>query len=240
MIFLLAPVAAQPQEVSVPRPGAAKPGSLDGAVYVKDFDARHKLCLERIAKDPATAHEEAMIWRSEGGGRRARHCEAMALFALGHAEEAAYRLDKLSQAVDGGSPQMRADYREQAADLWLKAKEPRRAYDSATAGLELDRADPDLRMARARAYAALGRWDYAEIDLSSALAFNPGNAEALRYRADARRHQGKLADAKTDIDQSLAVDGKNIDSLVVRGQINEDLRLAALAHSKAEKTGEEK
>ena len=30
-----------------------------------------------------------MIWQDEGGGRRAKHCVAMSLFALGHEVEAA-------------------------------------------------------------------------------------------------------------------------------------------------------
>ena len=67
------------------------------------FDKKHKECLERIAEDSDLAFEEAMIWRSEGGGRRAKHCEAMALFALGHEDEAANRLDELAKASDGGT-----------------------------------------------------------------------------------------------------------------------------------------
>ena len=145
-----------------------------------DFDAKHKLCLEKIADDADTAYEEAMIWQSKGGGRRARHCVAMTLFALGHADEAAFRLEKIAKAPDGGSPQMRAGFYVEAADLWLEANQARRAYDAATAGLKIARSDLDLRIVRARAYGALGHWDYAQTELTSALAFHPGNARALR------------------------------------------------------------
>jgi len=84
--------------------------SANAADLTTEFDARHKVCLERIAEDADLAFEEAMIWRSEGGGRRAKHCEAMALFAVGHKEEAAFRLDKLAKAPDGGTKDMRADF----------------------------------------------------------------------------------------------------------------------------------
>ncbi|MGB0906187.1 MAG: hypothetical protein ACPGVT_01745, partial [Maricaulaceae bacterium] len=65
-----------------------------------EFDAKHKECLERIAVDADLAYEEAMIWRGDGGGRRAKHCVAMALYAVGHTEEAAHRLNKLAVAPD--------------------------------------------------------------------------------------------------------------------------------------------
>ena len=193
-----------------------------------NFDQKHKDCLERIAKDADLAYEEALIWKGDGGGRRAQHCVAMALFALGHADQAAHKLDTLAASRQGGTPPMRSNYYVEAADLWLKAHKPHKAYDSATAGLDIVKGDTDLRIVRARAYAAMGRWDYAETDLSSALAFAPGEAKALRYRADARLRQDKLALAKADIDQALLVDGDNIDTLLVRGKIIEAQRLAAL------------
>ena len=68
------------------------------------FDSEHKICLERIAEDPELAYEEAMIWRDNGGGRRAKHCEAMALFGVGQTEEAAYRLNQLCLLYTSPSP----------------------------------------------------------------------------------------------------------------------------------------
>lgn len=199
----------------------AKPNTLS-------YDGKHKVCLERIAKDADLAFEEAMIWQGDGGGRRARHCVAMALFALGHAGEAAVRMEKIAVSPDGGSPAMRAGYYAEAVDLWLSAEEPRRAYDAATAGLKVAKSNIDLRIARARTYAAMGRWDYAEIDLTSALAFKPDDPRALRYRADARLRQGKLKMAQADIKRAMIFDGKNVDVLVVRGKIIEALRIEKL------------
>lgn len=196
------------------------------------FDSKHKTCLERIAQDSELAYEEAMIWRDNGGGRRAKHCEAMALFGLGQTEEAAYRLNQLAKASDGGTPQMRADFYTEAANFWLLANLPKEAYASSTAGLKLVNSHIDLRIARARAYALLGHYDYAETDLTSVLVFDNTHAGALRYRADARRHLGKLDAAKIDIENSLTADPTIIETALLRGEINEAIRKSAASVSK--------
>jgi tetratricopeptide (TPR) repeat protein len=188
------------------------------------FNERHKECLERIADDPELAFEGAMIWRSEGGGRRAKHCEAMALFALGHESEAAHRLDKLAKAADGGSPEMRANFYSEAANFWLAAEETHNAYTSASEGLKLKKDHLDLRISRARAYAMQGYFDYAEIDLTSVLAFDPKNADALRYRADARLKQGELDAALQDIETALSLNPESVETALLRGRIKETIR----------------
>lgn len=196
----------------------------DSSGLTAKFNARHKECLERIADDPDLAFEEAMIWRSEGGGRRAKHCEAMALFALGHESEAAHRLDKLAKAADGGSPTMRANFYSEAANFWLAAEETHNAYTSASEGLKLQQDHIDLRVSRARAYAMQGYYDYAETDLTSVLAFEPNNASALRYRADARLKQGALDKALTDIENALNIEPASVETALLRGQIKEAIR----------------
>jgi tetratricopeptide (TPR) repeat protein len=195
-----------------------------GADLTSEFDTKHKACLERIADDPELAYEEAMIWKAEGGGRRARHCEAMSLFALDQTEEAAFRLSKLAKSPDGGTPQMRADFYAESANFWLLAAEPKEAYAASSQGLELVESHIDLRIARARAYAALGHYDYAETDLTSVLVFDKNHAGALRYRADARRHLGKLDAAKMDVETSLRIDPTIVETALLRGEINEALR----------------
>lgn len=200
------------------------------------FDKKHKECLERIAEDSDLAFEEAMIWRSEGGGRRAKHCEAMALFALGHEDEAANRLDELAKASDGGTPAMRADFYAEAANFWLIANDPGKAYASSSAGLKLKENHIDLRIARARAYSLEERYDYAETDLTSALVFDPESAAALRYRADARMQQDNLEGALKDIESSLELNPESVETAVLRGRIREAIRQQELEEttSKAE------
>jgi tetratricopeptide (TPR) repeat protein len=190
------------------------------------LDARHKACLERIAVDQDIAYEEAMIWRDQGGGRRARHCEAMALFALGHESEAANRLDELADSRDGGSKEMRLNFRAEAANFWLAAQEADKAFESATAGLAYDEENADLRIARARANVMQADMDQAEAELSLLLFHHPEHAEALRYRADVRMRQARLVAAKADIDASLLADPTSVETALLRGHINEAIRLA--------------
>jgi tetratricopeptide (TPR) repeat protein len=190
------------------------------------FDVRHKACLESIADDAQQAYEIALQWRSEGGGRRAKHCVAMALFALGHEDEAAYRLDALAAGPDGGAVDTRVKHYSEAANFWLTANEAEKAYASASAGLKLKYDHLDLRIARARAYALSGRYDYAETDLTSVLTLDPSHASALRYRADARFKLDKFNDAHMDIEAALKLDPTSVETALLRGQIREAIRMA--------------
>jgi Tfp pilus assembly protein PilF len=63
------------------------------------------------------------------------------------------------------------------------------------------------------------------MDLDSALINDPENADALRYRANVNLKQGNLNAAKKDINNSLQINPNSIESALVRGQINESLRL---------------
>ncbi len=207
-----------------------------------ELDARHKECLERIAVDQELALEEAMIWRDQGGARprgrhapspgpprggapRARHCEAMALFALGHEGEAANRLDALADGRDGGSDKMRANFRAEAADFWLIEGEPDRAFASATAGLDHAPELPALRIARARALVMKDDAKRAEEELNEVIKATPDHAEALRYRADTRLRQGRLVAAKADAESALNADPQSVETALLRGRINEAIRL---------------
>jgi len=209
-------------------------GSSFAADLTEEFDAKHKECLERIAQDNQLAFEEAMIWQDEGGGRRAKHCVAMALYALGHEDEAANRLDSLAMASDGGTKLMRADFYAEAANFWLIDGQADRAYKSASDGLKLRKDHIDLRIARARAYAMLERYDFAETDLTSVLSFEPDHADALRYRADAKMKQGRLSEAKLDIERALRADPSKVETALLRGHINEAIRIEALPKAKTE------
>lgn len=193
-----------------------------------ELDGLHDDCLDLVAQDAELGYEHGLTWKGDGGGRRAHHCIAMALFALGHRDEAAYRLEILAGEAFVGPPQVRGDLYAQSADFWLAAGENSRAYEVASKGLDIAKDNIDLRLARARAYAQLERWDYAEIDLTSALAFHPGHESALRYRADARRRLGKFDEALRDIEQAMRINPVSVENALVRGQINEDMRLDAL------------
>mgnify|MGYP000728280120 CR=1 FL=1 len=194
-----------------------------------NFTAKHEACLEKIADDASEAYEDALIWQSQGGGRRARHCVAMALFALGHEDEGAFRLEKLAKSPDGGTPAMRAGYYVESADMWMSAGMPKNALMATEKGLKVSKKHTDLLIAKARAQAALDKWMEAEKTLNTVLSAEPTNARALRYRADARRRIGKLDLALMDIENAAILDSKNIDVYVVRGEIKEAIRLKGQA-----------
>ena len=190
----------------------------------KTFDERHKLCLEAIASDPETAYESAMIWVGRGGGHRAKHCEAMALFAIGQTEEAGFRLDKLVAAFpeNGGREidKMRMNYGTEAAQSWLQAGKLDRAWNSATRALEIEPAHAAARITRARTYFAMDRVDDAHTDLDSVLAFHPDHPQALRFRADARMRKGELDAALQDAELSLSIE-PTVETALIRGHIRE-------------------
>jgi tetratricopeptide (TPR) repeat protein len=149
----------------------------------------------------------------------------MSLFALGHEVEAAARLDALAIASDGGTNIMRANFYAEAANFWLISGNPKNAYSSASKGLELVDGFVPLFIIRARSYFALERYQDAIMDLDLALINDPENADALRYRANVNLKQGNLNAAMKDINNSLQINPNSIESALVRGQINESLRL---------------
>ena len=192
------------------------------------FDSRYQACLTYINENPQKAFDQAQAWRGTGGGWRARHCQALALYALGYTQEAARRMDALAQAVDGGSPIMRAGFYHEAASLWLNANKPIQALTSTTAGLQQKPGDEFLRLARARAYTFMQLYDLAKADLNAVLQTQPDNATSWLYRADVHRHMQNWQQAKTDIEQALVLEPDNIDMALLRGEINEALRQNAL------------
>ena len=198
------------------------------------FDVRHKLCLEAIAEDAEAAFETAMTWVGRGGGHRARHCEAMALFTLGQEEEAGYRLDTLVAELpaDGGREveKLRRNYSVEAAQSWLQAGRLDHAWQSATTALEIEPAHAPARITRARIYFALDRIADAETDLTSVLAFHPEHAEALRFRADARLRQGELEDALEDAELSLSLE-PTVETALIRGHIREAMSKQAMSEA---------
>ena len=97
----------------------------------------------------------------------------------------------------------------------------------------------DLRNARARAYALYDRYDYAETDLTSVLVLDPNHSDAYRYRADARFKLDKLDEAKIDIEKALDLDPTSVETAVLRGQINEAIRLAGNKVSEPDLESEE-
>jgi regulator of sirC expression with transglutaminase-like and TPR domain len=99
------------------------------------------------------------------------------------------------------------------------AGETRRALDAAAAGLKLTPDDVDLLLDRAIAYATLGDFAAAIVDLDRANQLAPERADVLVYRASAWRFRKDLTKARADVDAALALEPDNAEALLERGNI---------------------
>ena len=185
---------------------------------------RYADCISKISTVPDEAYEDALIWRSEGGGALASHCVALSLFELGRQEQAASHLESLAGSSEGGDAAARAEFYAQAGNAWLAARYPVDARRAFTRGLALTPDDPDLLIDRARAAALMGEWRDADDDLTEAIALRSDDSFALRLRADAKLQLGELDAAASDADAAIALDPADVDARLIRGNILEAQR----------------
>ncbi len=184
------PLSAAP--VRLP-PVAPRPADADAATYDR--------CMKLANEDPKAARDLAASWHQRGGAHPAEHCLAVALIGLKQYKEAADRLEKLAPAMVHAPAPLRAEVLGQAAQAWLLAGDPERAYAAAGAALALRPDDADLLVDRAEAAGSAGWFDKAIADLDRVLKANPARFEALIYRASAYRAQGRLDPALADIER---------------------------------------
>ncbi|HEX5454076.1 MAG TPA: tetratricopeptide repeat protein [Stellaceae bacterium] len=193
---------------------------LPGPPRSQEADAQtYQRCMALAAKDPAAAQALAESWHAKGGAHPAEHCLAVALIGLKRYKEAAGRLETLAQAMVRAPAALRAGVLDQAAQAWLLAGDPARAYAAATSALNLKPDDPDLLVDRAEAAGAAGWFGKAVADLDRVLKADPARADALIYRASAYRAEGRLDPALTDIDRALKLAPQSAAALLERGNI---------------------
>jgi len=179
-------------------------------------DPQYDRCLDMLADDPRGSAALAEAWEAQGGGEAARHCAALAMLALGEAERAAPRLEQIGRASEAGAT-ARAAVFGQAAQAWMIAGAPQRAYGAVTVALSLAPDDADLLIDRAVASGVLGRYGEALQDLDQALRLAPDRADALVFHAAAARHLDRPAVALADLERALAIDPDSPEALLERG-----------------------
>ncbi|WP_300380513.1 hypothetical protein [Henriciella sp.] len=187
---------------------------------------RLNACIELVDEDPEAAYEESLRWLGEGAVPPARHCNALAMIGLENYKEGAARLEELANAPDAGGEADRALYLAQSGNAWLTAGYPDAAVTTLTNALKLAPNDGDVRKDRAAAYLMKDEWQKAISDLDRSLARYPNDVEALQFRARANLNLDRLDAAEADMSKALLLDGENIDTLVLRGDIREAKRLA--------------
>jgi tetratricopeptide (TPR) repeat protein len=194
-----------------PLPGPPRSAEADAATYER--------CMKLAKEDPAAARDLAEKWHDRGGAHPADHCLAVALIGLKQYKEGALRLEKLAQAMIHAPAELRAEVLGQAAQGWLLAGDPARAYAADGAALGLRPDDPDLLVDRAEAAGSAGWLDKAIVDLDRVLKTNPDRVDALIYRASAYRAQAHLDPALADINKALTLSPDSVPALLERGNI---------------------
>jgi len=182
--------------------------------FVEGPDAER--CIVLLRTDPEAARSFARDWDRQGGGDGAQHCAALATLALGEVEHAAEALETLGRTSRAGHAARGAVFA-QAAQAWLMAGEPARAFAATTMALTLMPDDVELLIDRAVALGNLGRYGESVADLDRALAADPERPDALVFRAAAWRHMDRAEPARRDIERALALDPANAEALLERG-----------------------
>ena len=211
------PAPAGPPPAAARGPDNAAPGlPLPAGPPRLASGPEYESCLALLRTNPEAALAAAESWERRGGGEGARHCTALAQLALGEADRAAERLERLASESHAGNAARAAIYA-QAVQAWTLAGQPGRAYAAATLSLTLSPTDPALLVDRALAAASLGRYGEALLDLDAALAAGPPRPDTLVFRAAALRHLDRQADALQAVQQALALDPRQPDALLERG-----------------------
>ena len=181
-------------------------------------ELRYARCLDMTARAPDSAINEALIWKGEGGGVPARHCEALGLFYLGEPEEAAARLERLVDDMRVGrdmpvrlgkrlvaNAPLLAQIYSQAANAWLVADEIVRAEEAIDNALSLapeaSALERELLVDRARISAADEDFESAYKDLATVKTGDPARIDILLLLASAARETGRLQEAESALVQ---------------------------------------
>jgi tetratricopeptide (TPR) repeat protein len=199
------------------------------ALAQQSEQARLQACIEKIGQDAEGAYQDALTWLGSGNRPAARQCAALALIELGQETEGAVRLEELANAPDAGSLEARAVYLAQSGNAWLLARRPEAAVVTLTNAIKLRPDDGALRKDLARAHLMLKQWDEAGEDLNTALQLSPGgDPEALRLRALVLLKTDRLQEAWEDVDMALKLSPRDVDTVVLRGEIREAMRLKGM------------
>jgi tetratricopeptide (TPR) repeat protein len=173
---------------------------------------RYARCVGLVGANATQAFEQASLWRTEGGGAAAKHCQGLALVALGQPVRAAGVLDSAADDLGRDQPPrpiLRARVMAQAGNAWLLADDAARAESRLSAALALmpdAGADKtDMYVDRARARAAVKNWGAALTDLNTAAVRAPERADILLLRGSAKRLLGDLDGAAADLAAAAAL-----------------------------------
>jgi len=213
------PASAAPPPVPAPSLRAPAPAPRRSTRQTEEDAATYDKCMKLAKDDPAAARDAAEHWQGRGGAHPADHCYAVALVGLKQYKDGAARLEKLAQAMIHAPASLRAEVLGQAAQAWLLAGDPGRAYAADGEALKLHPDSVELMIDRAEAAGDAGWFDKAVADLDRVLKLDSNRVEALIYRASAYRELNKLDPALADIDKAVGLAPNSVPALLERGDI---------------------
>lgn len=181
--------------------------------------AQYRACLDLAETAPDESLEAAETWADLGGSDPARHCAAVSLMRLGHYEAAGEALEHLAGSLEANYAGLQIPILIQAAQAWLAAGQPDRAYAVQTTALAREPNNIDLLIDRAFTAAEVGNYEAAITDLDRAHANAPNRADILIYRASARRFLNQPEAAMADVEAALKLDPRNPEGLLERGNL---------------------
>lgn len=193
--------------------------------------SRLQACIIKTDTSPLEALEDGLVWRNQSGGIYAEQCIALAKIALGDIAGGASKLAALARAPDAGDGGQRALLLAKAANAWLMISEFDGALQATNAALLLKPDEVDLLIDRARAYAGLGNWAKAQVDLTLALSRRPSDALIFRLRAEAYLQQRNYDGADRDVVEALRLAPRDVEGYIVRGRAIEARRLGRAPES---------
>ncbi|WP_203290762.1 tetratricopeptide repeat protein [Maricaulis parjimensis] len=188
---------------------------------------RYQACIAMTADDPVAALQEAQTWRIDGGGWPAEVCEAHAFIGLNdHAVAAAILEELAAERRPGMVEEERVDFLTLAAESRMALGETDAArldYDTA---LDINPSAILTRTGRARLFQQEADWPALSRDAEELIRRVPQLAIGWHLRGVYRLETGDLDGAWQDMERARELEPERVETLLLRGRINEARRLA--------------
>ena len=192
-----------------------------------DERMRYQACIAMSGEDAGAALEEAQTWRIEGGGWPAEVCEAHAFIGLNdHAVAAAILEELAAERRPGMVEEERVDFFTLAAESRQALGDHEAALANFDAALAIDPGAILTRTGRARLYRDQADWPALARDAEDLIRRVPELAIGWQMRGAYRLETGDLDGAWQDMERARELEPDRIETLVLRGRINEARRLA--------------
>jgi len=219
-LFLALAAPAEAAEKKAKKKASAPPAATTDLSWTGVGSAQYDACIKAALDDPKSGFDRATEWRDTGGGAPAKHCVAVALYALGEYGEAATRLEALANEGKTLPRALRIALLGQSGEAWMAENQYDRAKAVFGAALKLSPNDVGLLMQRSLAEAWSEDYFEAIDDLNKIIDLEPDHADALAFRATAYRYVGSNELAADDVERALKAQPNHLGALLERGILN--------------------